>query len=59
MEHLANNDETNDSLANRLNEGGYCRTLDQEALNKSIQEQLTDKAQHRCCQSSKRIAESK
>ncbi len=43
MEHLSNNQEkANDSLANRLNQECYCRTLDRKALNTSLQDQLAD-----------------
>ena len=43
MQHLAsNNDKTNDNLANRLNQECYCITLDRQALNTSLQNQLTE-----------------
>jgi len=43
MEHLtSNNDETNDGLANRLNQECYCITLDRKALNTSLQDQLME-----------------
>ena len=43
MEHLtSNNEETNDGLANQLNQECYCRTLDRKVLNTSLQDQLAE-----------------
>lgn len=43
MEPLINNkNKENDSLADRLNQECYCRTLDRKALNTSLQNQLLD-----------------
>ena len=43
MEPLVNNkNKAHDSLANRLNQECYCRTLDRRALNASLQDQLSD-----------------
>ena len=40
MEHPTNNN--NDSLANKLNQDCYCITLDRNALNTSLEDQLTE-----------------
>ena len=42
MEHPTNNNETNNNLANRLNQECYCRTLDRKVLNTSLQDQLAE-----------------
>ena len=43
MEHLtSNNEETNDGLANQLNQECYCITLNRKALNTSLQDQLME-----------------
>jgi hypothetical protein len=42
MEHLTSNNETNDGLANRLNQECYCITLDRKVLNTNFQDQLAE-----------------
>ena len=43
MKHLtSNNEETNDGLANQLNQECYCITLNRKALNTSLQDQLME-----------------
>ena len=43
MKHLtSNNEETNDGLANQLNQECYCITLDRKVLNTSLQVQLME-----------------